>query len=119
MPHRKNHMKLTGDTHPPEVEYEQVVDDDALDDDPATATATATATGTIRSSASDAAPPPLEGIRFDRPAGRAAGPLDEAAPAWSESPALESARAFTRTRPLAALGITLVAGYALLKLLRR
>jgi hypothetical protein len=113
MPHRKNHMKLTGDTHPPEVEPEQVVDDDALDDDPATAT------GTIRSSASDAAPPPLEGIRFDRPTGRAAGPLDEAAPAWSESPALESARAFTRTRPLAALGITLVAGYALLKLLRR
>jgi hypothetical protein len=111
MPHPKNHMKLTGDTHPPEVEYEQVVEDDALDDDAAAATSSA------------AAAPPLEGIRFDRPAGspigKPAGPLDEAAPAWSESAAFESAREFTRTRPLAALGITLVAGYALLKLLRR
>jgi hypothetical protein len=111
MPHPKNHMKLTGDTHPPELEYEQAVEDDAFDDDAAVATSVG------------AASPPPEGIRFDRPAagpvGKPAGPLDEAAPAWSESAALASAREFTRTRPLAALGITLVAGYALLKLLRR
>jgi hypothetical protein len=100
MPHRskKQHLKLTGDTHAPELESGLGPDEATDFDDPAQA----------------------------RPAGMGLAAADGAnagsSPAGrrdAEPAALASAREFARAQPLAALGIALAAGWALSKLLRR
>jgi hypothetical protein len=97
MPHRskKQHLKLTGDTHAPELESGLGPDEAADFDDPAQAR------------------PAGMGLEA-ADAGRSPAGRRDAEPA-----ALASAREFARTQPLAALGIALAAGWALSKLLRR
>ncbi|MDB5900076.1 MAG: hypothetical protein JWP41_3678 [Ramlibacter sp.] len=102
MPHPKNRLKLTGDTHPPELEYDLAPDSDDTDADTTVASAVAR-----RSRLDDAA------LRMED-----SQPAAEAF--WLDEPALATgARHFARTRPLASAGIALVVGYTLLKVLRR
>jgi hypothetical protein len=93
MPHHKNHMKLTGDTHPPEVE--DLVEDTrivAAEDD-----------GQARVYA-DGYVPRAELEQSD--ASLAAGAVDELGRKTARSPWMM-------------LGMTLAAGFVLAKLLRR
>ena len=101
MPHPKNHMKLTGDTHPPEVEYD--LDLDA--DDPATA------------DYSSAPQPTLADTRAPMRSGMQPTASQPSFDAGTQR-YFDAAREQVIARPYAALGAAFAVGFVLAKLFR-
>ena len=97
MPHPKNHMKLTGDIHPPEVEFDLDLDreeGDATGDDTSMGADTA---GTLRTTSTQ--PERLQmGAAADR--------------------YFDAAREQVRARPYAMLGAAMALGFVLARMFR-
>lgn len=103
MPHPKNHLKLTGDTHPPEVEFD--LDLDLEDEDTA--------------DSSSAPQPAMEQGSAPRRSRMEARPQQ---PSFAQGGAteryFEAAREQVRAKPYASLGAAFAVGFLLAKLFR-
>ena len=101
MPHPKNHMKLTGDIHPPEVEFD--LDADFEDDEgEAAGLSTMSAMQPAEDRAMRADTLQAQGLQLGASADRY----------------FDAAREQVRTKPFATLGAAFALGFVLAKLFR-
>lgn len=104
MPHPKNHLKLTGDTHPPEVEFDldTRLDDEDLDADLGGASSMLRADSGMGGRTAAMQPPAQQQMQLGASADRY----------------FDAAREQVRSKPYATLGAAFALGFVLAKLFR-